>query len=127
MVKSTTKETKVETQPKGWTMLVHDDGYTCILKSMEIEGHTRTVYVDDWSSQPVSVHTYELGGLEVSEDWNSIHDCQSLVHYSSHAEALTGLMEYLTPKQYFDVLDALRFYFGVYTVDELFDKVGVME
>ena len=119
MIKGSAAGTDLKIISNGWLHLSQQDGYTCIMKSFDIEDVMRTIYIDNWGVQPVSVHTYDMKDLVVSEDWTSIHDCNSLVHYGSIGEAIYGLMEYIHPTEYYDVLKAVTMYLGHENIDEM--------
>ncbi|MCY8119580.1 hypothetical protein MOC55_11950 [Bacillus spizizenii] len=74
MLKNNDQNTEVTYLPNGWVHLAHIDAYWVYLKTFIHEGQPLTIYMDDFSVEPISVKAYHLDDLVIDEDWANLHE-----------------------------------------------------
>lgn len=67
------RNTEVVDLGEGWFRLDHHQAWQVWLKTFTVDGKKVTLYLDDWSVEPISLHAYDLADLVIDEDWSNIH------------------------------------------------------
>lgn len=86
MLKNNSQNTEVTNLPNGWVKLSHIDAYTVYLKTFMNEGQALTMYMDDFSIEPISLKAYHLDDLVIDADWLNLHDNTILTYGTMDVE-----------------------------------------
>ncbi|MCP8973129.1 hypothetical protein NMK43_08475 [Bacillus licheniformis] len=74
MLRNNDQKTEVTNLPNGWVRLTHQTAVSVYLKTFINEGQPLTVYMDDFSIEPISVKAYHLDDLIIDEEWLNLHE-----------------------------------------------------
>ncbi|MCZ4246875.1 hypothetical protein BXO87_01870 [Bacillus sp. GZB] len=73
MLRNDDQNTEVSHLPNGWVRLEHQYAYWVYLKTFMHEGQALTIYMDDFSVEPISIKAYHIDDLVIDEGWVNLH------------------------------------------------------
>lgn len=76
----------------GWFNLEHLDGRNVWLKTFSIDGKKVTLYLDDWSVHPISLHNYDINDLIIDSGWVNLHANGFFTHTEMDISSLKPLL-----------------------------------